>query len=262
MLYRIITMFDVYRTNILKYPLTDNEYKLIDEVWEFLEIFAKEYIYVTNYRKSTINIIREKYTLEQFYIYECILNKIFWNLRWMLFPLWIYNNFTKKEYMNYVANNYGQSDEIPSCSLLLYDMVKYKNEQDMNNKIKDVYDKHMNFYRSFINKIIMVDKQKKCILIKPMEGSSNIFSKNYFNLLTFTIFFDRDLYEKTMNDPYNTKYSEIILSEYYYQYDYPFPNLNCCVYSFGTKKDKMKRIELLYFNKNEPYDNNWFKIIK
>jgi hypothetical protein len=95
-----------------------------------------------------------------------------------------------------------------------------------------------------------------------MEGSSHIFTKNYFNLLSTMILFDRQLYEKVMRNPFYIVDHNIKLSDYYYQYDYPFPNLNYCIYSFGTKEDYLNRIKLMYYNDNNPKDKYWFKLIR
>ena len=106
-----------------------------------------------------------------------------------------------------------------------------------------------------------MDKQNKIIISKLMEGSSEIFCKNYFNLLSMTILFDRDLYEKIIRDSFDIKYLKIKLPEYYYQNDYPFPNLNSCIYICGNKREKMNRIKKMYFNTDGPIDKYWFKII-
>ena len=241
---------NIYQDKILKYPLTDNEYYNIEKAWKFLKIFKKKFMLLSDFRKYVIKKVK-KYTIEEFYLYESILNKIFWNLRWLLFPLWYDNNDREEGYNNFIKNNYNNCKEIPN-SLLLCKIEKYTDDSDLKNKLytNDVLMKD-NYYRSFINKLIIIDKKNKLLISKPIEGSSIIFSKNYFNLLTATILFSRKLYEKIMKHPYSVKYQKFIrklLDSHYFQFDYGFPNLNYCVYTFGTKKDRMNRIKKMYYS--------------
>mgnify|MGYP005846763689 CR=1 FL=1 len=251
---------NIYQDNILKYPLTDEEYIKVDDAWEFLEIFKKKFIFLSDYRDDIIKKIRAKYTIDEFYLYEKILNKLFWNIRWLMFPLWKHENINENEYYKLIKNNYNNVKELPK-SLLLCKFESYKNDQDMEYKVTNNKLFEDTYYRSFINKLLIVDKKNKQIITKPIEGSSEIFTKNYFNLLTITILFNKDLYEKVMKDPYKLKKIKIPLSKYYYEYDYGFPNLNYCVYKFGNKKDRIQRIKKMYFSK-KPQARFWFRIIR
>lgn len=91
-----------------------------------------------------------------------------------------------------------------------------------------------------------------------MEGSANIFNHNKFNLLSMYIFINRDLYERVIQD--HKQYKNIMdnLPEYYYQYDYGFPNINLCCYNFGIDEDRKYRIKKMYYEKKL---ENWVKII-
>ncbi len=257
---------DIYQDSRLKYPLTEEEYKLVSKVWEFLDIFKKRFIFISDYRKYMIRQIRKKYKIEDFYKYEMILNKMFWNLRWLLTPLWMDEDITEEEYDKQIENNYLKSKKIPT-PLLLCKFIKYRDESDLKTKIKkaNLGEGDMggmgSFYRSFINKLMIVDKEKKELILKPMEGSPDIFSKNYFNLLTSHILFSKSLYEQIMKDPFLIRRKEVPLSEFYYQYDYAFPNLNYCKYLIGTDKDRIERIQKMYYYKGEPKAKNWFKLI-
>jgi hypothetical protein len=99
--------------------------------------------------------------------------------------------------------------------------------------------------------------------MKDMEGSSPIFSKNYFNLLSVRIFTDRTLYEKVMKTPFYIVNNDITLPEFYFQYDYPFPNLNLCEWNFieSTSKTRMERIYRMYFHRENP-QRHWVKLMK
>lgn len=83
----------------ISYKLTHKEEKNIDNFWKFIEIFSNPSLHLSNnwmsiynnenkehlfsireYRQHIINNIRKLYTLEEFYFYEKILNKLLWNL--------------------------------------------------------------------------------------------------------------------------------------------------------------------------------------
>lgn len=241
---------NIYTNNNLKYPLESNEVDMLPKVWKFLEVFKKRFVFISDYRNHLVKQIQDKYTIDEFYKYEYIINKLFWNLRWGVSYVW--------------TDEKLDTDNMP-LSLLICKFVKYKDTDDLIKKVKEVksgenIDNIGSFYRSFINKLIIVDKENKELIIKQMEGSSDIFSKNYFNLLTSHILFSKKLYEEVMNNPLSIKNKDIKLSEYYYQYDYGFPNLNYCKYLIGSENDRLERIKKMYYNINNPY-KYWFKII-
>lgn len=236
-------MFDIYRDKILKYPLSDEEFNKINNVWEFIKVFDKQFIYITDYRKYLLKKIKKTYSIDEFFVYEGIVNKMFWNLRWLLFPFFI--------------NNYEGHNGIPN-ELLLCENIKFTDSNDLDKKIKNI-SLNDSYYRSFINKLIMVDEENKIIYNKKMEGSSHIFSKNFFNLYTITVLFNRKLYEKIVANPEITKKLKIELPYYYHQCDYGFPNMNYCVYSFNTNENKKERIKKMYYDYND--ERFWFRLL-
>jgi len=231
------------------YALTDDEQTHIDDAWKFLEKFKKYFIFVSEYRKYIIEEINKTYTPQQFYQYESILNKLFWNLRWKLLPLWLSPNITPSEY-----DSYTYPAEFPE-SLSMCTKQSYNDSADLLKALTQIKLKET-YYKSFINKIIIVDE--KYIYHKSMEGSSSIFSKNYFNLLTLSILFKRNLYEQVMKDPFVIKNKTTKLPKYFVQFDYGFPNMNTCAYSIGSKDDHMTRIKKMYYNGNDKY---WNRVI-
>ena len=245
---------NIYMNANLKYPISDKEYKNIDKVWELINIYNKLFVSVTDQRNYLIKNIRKKYTLDDFYYLESIIDKLFWNLRWIVFPLFIHTELSKSEYDLIINKTY---EEIPN-ELLLCDKIKYIDNVDLDKKIKDISLDSDTYYRSFINKILIIDDENKLIYHKKMEGSSTIFSKNLFNLYTMTVLLNRNLYEKVIEDPFNSQKLDIELSHYYYQYDYGFPNLNYCAFNIGNKDYKLNRIRKMYYSKNAEY---WNKII-
>lgn len=254
---------DIYKNKYLKHSLTYKEYNLLPKVWEFLKYFKKRFIFITDYRDYIIDKISDTYTSDEFYLYESILNKLFWNLRWFIFPLWTNPLISEEDYLKFIKSNYEDFERLP-YSLLLCKYQQYKTPDDLKSKLQHSFlysDTYSSYYRSFINKLIIVDQKDKVIITKSMEGSSDIFSKNYFNLLSFHILFNKQLYEKVMENPFTIRDLHIPLSQYYYQFDYGFPNLNVCAYSFGSSDNQINRIKKMYYNTDSNKAKYWYKII-
>lgn len=201
-----------------------------DKVWELLRIFSKPYVSLTVYRNYLIKKVSRKFTIDEFYECEKTIDEMFWDLRKKIDK----NNYSNKK-----------------CFIQTYD-----NSEDLDNKIHGIIDDIGLFYRSFINKLIIVDKENRKIYYKKMNSSSYIFEKNQFDLLTLTILFNRRLYEGVMSNNINIK--DIELPQYYYQLDYCFPNVNCCKYNIGSKEDWINRISKMYYSNDS---KNWFKLI-
>lgn len=249
----------IYTDSLLKYPLNNTEYKIIDKVWEWLEKFNTSILFVSDYRKKIITLMRNNYTIKEFQLYEEIVEKFFWNLRWILFPLFYYPNMKIEDYERFVKDDYNGNEELPH-GLLLCNIFHYSDKEDLKDKIEENKLLKNNYYRSFINKIFIIDKKTKRIIYKQMEGSSIIFGKNYFNLLTSVILSNRSLYEKIMRYPYNIKKQKIQLPEFYYEHDYAFPNLNYCMYKINTNEERNNRIYKMYYHKES--EKYWFKLLK
>jgi hypothetical protein len=251
---------NIYTSLKLKYPLSEEEYNQIDNVWSLINIFSKPFLYISDYREYLVKSIKKKYTAEEFGSLEIIIEKIFWNLRWYVFPLFIDGKMNKNEYNKFIENNYNNTTEIP-YSLTLCNKIHFYDEVDLDKKIKNISLNDDIYYRSFINKIIIVDNVNKVIYNKKMEGSAEIFSKNIFNLYTLTILLNRNIYESIMHNPYSIINFKLEFSRYYYQYDYGFPNLNCCSYGIGDNKYRLNRIIKLYFNMEKKDYRYWYKLL-
>lgn len=234
---------NIYSDTNLAHSLTDAEHNKIDKVWDFIQLFNKEFVFITDYRRYVIKHVQQLYTLDEFYELEHIANKLFWNLRLLLQPLWLEGNTSK------------QLDN----ALTLCDCQHYTDQQDLNNKIKDNKIFNTVYYRSFINKLVIIDKEQQIIYTKKMEGASHIFSKNYFNLLTMYIFKNKDMYERIMKNISMIQEASFDIPTHYYQYDYAYPNLNFCVYTFGSVDDRKERIKQMYYTDTK--GKQWFKLI-
>lgn len=214
----------IYNRNNLSYPLADDEIKILDDVWDFIEGFKLGFVTLFQYRNTLINNIKKKYNIDEFIKLESIAEKIFWNLK---------SKF-KKEISS--ENEYE-----------IYDWNDF-------NKIKENLEND-NYYRSFINKLVNFDYENKKIYYKKMEGSPYIFKGNKMNEYLYVIFFDRILYEKVMHDG---NIEEINLPNIYYQLDYCFPNLNLCKPFLYGKFNRIKRAQQMYYDKNS--ETNWYSL--
>jgi len=230
----------------LKYKLDKDEIGLLDETWDFIEMFNINFVYLSDIRSNIIKQIRATYSPDEFMKFESIANKLFWNLRWVMHKVWTGTDSNRLPY-----------------HLTLCKTKTYYDSEDLDNKLVKIKMKYAgHYYRSFINKIIIVDKDKRMIYYKPMEGSANIFQKNYFNLMVGSIMKDRKLYEMVMKNPSIVLRINIPILQYYHQFDYLFPNLNFCEYKIGSDDDRMKKIKKMYYNDDGKIDRYWFKLIK
>lgn len=70
----------------MKYPLSEKEKKILPNVFSFIKTFYKfnvvnpDSFSAYDYRRLIIKKIRDKYSIEEFYKYEKIMNKLYWNL--------------------------------------------------------------------------------------------------------------------------------------------------------------------------------------
>ncbi|AYV83615.1 MAG: hypothetical protein Hyperionvirus9_32 [Hyperionvirus sp.] len=226
-------MSKIYTSGNLRYRLAAEEYELIDEVWDFIRLFSRFVSYnLHQYRVQVIEEIRRLYTLERFYVLERIAEKLFWNLR---------------------------ERACKSCK------VEAEMDLAVSGSIEEVMEERDedNSYRSFVNKLVLIADvgSKPTYYYKKMEGSGLIFAKNRFNLCMGVTFFNRELYEKTMMDP--SMVNNIAEPPFYFQYDYPFPNLNYGKAFVQTEGFRKKRIGRMYFDGSVgASEENWFKLIR
>lgn len=231
--------FSVYTNESLKYPLNNNEYDKIGVVWSFLNRFMSAIISVSEYRKKLISSIREECNEDDFFKMEIICEKLLWNL------------IDKVKYL------YKDNDFCIDCIT------------DLNeNGIDEILDKFYedNSYRSFINKLILIDDTKGKIYHRPMEGSASLFKNNEMNSKVLKILAHRKLYEQIMKNP--KKIQLVETPKYYICGDYGFPNLNLGKPFIQSDNFRRKRIKNMYYNetyaKNEKLrtsENYWYKLM-
>ena len=217
---------NIYNNPKLKYCLTTEEYEKIEQTWDFINLFAFDMLTLNSYRNKIINHVKTNYEPNIFYFLEQIAEKLYWNL--------IYQ-------------------------LAYYYPVNATNIQELNmDEINEILMKE-HYYRSFINKIVNLDKKNNKIYYKRLEGSCKLFDKNNMNRTIQKIFFDRNLYEKIMNDPLILNTIETEQREFYYQMDYAFPNLNICKPFLYDQDQRIERINKMYYVPD--CQKNWFEIM-
>lgn len=213
----------------LEYSLLADEYAIIDDVFEFINIFDFLTITLTEYRTTIIDKINKKIKLNDFYLYEKISEKLLWNLK----------NKTKHLYPT-----------LANCITCSYDLT----EEGISTVLSKFYED--NSYRSFINKLVLIDDVNNKIHHRKMEGSAQIFDKNEFNLRLWVALRDRKTYESIMKKP--KRITKLLIPEYYFSSDYAFPNLNFgkpFIYSDEFRKERIKK--MYYLNESQ---KEWFKI--
>ena len=217
---------NLYINENLKFPLTNFEYDKLDDVFEFINNFYFLTYNLGKYRKKIIKIISKKYKIEEFLLFEKILEKLFWNIRYLI---------SEQNLLN-TNNDFKNSDDL---------------ETILNELYRDTY------YRSFINKLVLIDDINNTIYYKKMEGSSHIFCQNYFNLATMMALKDRTQYEKILINPKLIK--EIVCPKYYHQLDYAFPNLNLVMPFIQSDNYRLYKIKLMYYN--DDCEKNWYRLL-
>ena len=73
-------MSNPYNDKNLFFPLFEDEIKILDNVWNFLDEFREGKITRSKYRKYIIEKIKNKYNINDFYKMEIIVEKMYWNL--------------------------------------------------------------------------------------------------------------------------------------------------------------------------------------
>jgi hypothetical protein len=224
----------------MKIKLLKIEEKSLDDYWEFINIFIPHWdtskLYGPyDYRRVIIPIISKKYTIEQFYFYERVLNKMLWML------------------INHIDFDISKINKYEKCyNTSLY--KKYGKYYGIKSK------------RSFSHKTFIKDDVNN--LCYEYDDYMNIEKNNKTIRQICEIMRDRKLYElimKTNKDKVKIKIkNKVIYSNdyppYYYPCDYPFPNVNFLFYNKNNKKIWIDRINKLYYNDNK--DDEWYNFTR
>jgi len=130
------------------FSLNNSDKKNLDNTWEFIKYFSNPFGKIksfgdTNwmvrngvifgpylYRDYIVNTIRNKYTYQDFYKYEKIVNKLFWNLKRKLKPF-VKDNKTKYKIENNINDKTILINSIPVGRSFTNSYIQYN---EKNNK--------------------------------------------------------------------------------------------------------------------------------
>lgn len=208
-----------YKDDNLKYPLTNDEIKLIDEVWKFINIFRKSAISRSIYRRTIIDKIKKKYNVDEFYKLEKIVEKMYWNLFYKL-----------------------------SREIDLNPKIYIKEEFDLKDMTNKILMRNNNITQSNIKKTYIVTKNNKMIYKYDYP--------NEIDLLIYSIMINRGVYESIMTNTSSIFEIDILPYSSNIEFDYPYPNFNT-IKGFTTNNNERKsKIQKMYYDINS--EKNWF----
>ena len=234
------------------YKLDKDEKNELNNTWKFLNYFHGpllnngKYMYGTRatYRINLIKKIKKKYTYDEFYKYEKILNKLFWKL--------------KKKIEPFIKNKNTIYKKISNDTLEL-EISKNKN---------------FCLIGSITNSYIQYNENNKMwYYLKETSELDDI---------CMNIMRNKKEYEKFHNNPEEIKKYSYKTLDLYSHMNYPFPNINPMFYNENKKQYWIKKIKKMYYTKRvitkdtppffsdwmslpHPYycyDCNWYELIK
>ena len=216
-----------YNNNHNKYDFTIEELKSIDFAWELINMFNITFLTKMELREKMITYINKKYNVEEFDRLEIIIEKMFWNL------IFIVNKILEN---NFIEQTIKQKD----------------NSYDLTKQIRRIYKKNKLLCESYINKIIVFKDDK---LYYKYNYPNN------FDIIISSIMSDRIIYETIYNniDKLDINFIQSIISNINIKenFDYLFPNINTIIpFSY---KNRIERIKKYYFNNK--FDALWFQFI-
>jgi hypothetical protein len=211
-----------YDDNKLKYPLIYQELLLIGKVWEFMESLRLTTLTRSEYRKKIITRIKQKYTVDDFFVYETIVEKMYWNLHNVIFPHISHSKIFKR-----IIDDYSP--------------VKIKDKLLSRNVSDD-----SNVGESTVRKTYVLDKKLSEIIYKYKYPDD-------LDLILFSIMINRSLYETIMtnSDDISLNYLDELITEPYdnfIEFDYGYPNFNTIKPFTYSIKDRYNNINNMYYS--------------
>lgn len=207
------------------HSLSKEEIFQIDNVWNFINNFQSVSLTKSSYVKNTINKIKQLYSIKDFFIYETITEKIYWNL------------------FNVIVNK-----------VHIYETIK-ENKQINQFQLLHKLLKNSLIGKSSVKKAFVYNKKHKSYMYKYNYP-------NDLDLLLFRIMSNRSTYETILSnanitlDEINDLTKNITLS--FIEFDYPFPNLNTVKPFVYSSKERLYNINKFYYTDNAL--QNWFSV--
>jgi hypothetical protein len=200
-----------YNNNNLKYSFSENEMKIIDNVWEFINYFRETFLTRGKYRRNIKNKIRQKYSIEEFYKYEKIVEKLYWNL------------------VNKIKSEINLDQKI---------YIKRKfNLKNIENRILK---RNVKVKESNVNKTYVIT-----------DNNELIYKYKYPDDLDITvssIMINRSVYETIMSDEENIFNIDIEPYNNIVEFDYLFPNLNTIKSFVNNKNERINKISKMFYD--------------
>lgn len=198
-----------------KYALTQREILLIDRAWELLYDLSDTEISRYKYRKKIIEKVRNKYTKQEFYTLEIIIEKMYWNL----------------------------IDKIKKIFDVDPSLYKKSGKMKINTVINQIYKNNKRAKESNIRKSYIHNPKRQEIIYKYNYP-------NNLDMISSSIIIHRSTYETIMGN--QTDISDLQIEPYnnIIEYDYPYPNLNTIAPFVTDNKRRIKNINDMYYSQN------------
>lgn len=205
-------MSSAYVNNKNNYNLTEKELCILDNVWELINEFRMTYISRNKYRKNLIERIQNKYSIDEVYTLEMIVEKMYWNLVDKIkLDFDLHSNIREK---------------------YKFDLQRIRNKILQRNK----FSKESNVRKSYV-----YDENENKLLYKYNYPDD-------FDLIISSIITNRSAYETIMSNQINIINLEINPYENIVEFDYGFPNLNTLKeFALSKKTTRLQNIRRMYY---------------
>jgi len=198
---------DLYTNNNIPYRLTKKELKKIDSVWDFIYDFQESYLSRYSYRTKIFEKIKNKYTIDEFCLYESIVEKMYWRL-------------------------------INTLELSIERDSKIFTETNVSKNIeKKILITNKNIKNSSIKKTYIITDKRILYKYKYPDDLDIIASSIMINRSTYeTILLGHVNIFDLVTEPYHN----IV------EFDYPFPNISTIMYQNTDNDTRLKNIKKMY----------------
>jgi hypothetical protein len=207
-------MLNSYNNDKLKFPLSIDEIKMVDNAWNFMDIFRETFLTRGKYDRYLEKKIKMMYSIKEFYKLEKIVEKIYWNL------------------VSKIKSEVSLKPEI-----FLKERGEY-NLEDVENKILM---RNVKIKESTIKKTYIIKKNGKLLY--------KYYYPDDLDLFVSSIMINRSVYETIMSESEEIFNIEIEPYSHIVEFDYPYPNLNTIKSFVDIKEKRMEKIKEKYYSK-------------
>ena len=205
-------MLNPYNNKKLKFQLSVKEMEKIDKVWDFIDIFRETALTRGKYNRQINDKVSKKYDIKEFYQFERIVEKMYWNLVTKIKK----DIFLKPEIF----------------------LKKEYNLEEMENKILM---RNVKIKESTVKKTYIITDSGKLLYKYRYPDDLDLFVSS--------IMINRSVYETIMSESEEIFNIEIEPYNNIVEFDYPYPNLNTIKSFVDTKEKRIEKIKNLYYLK-------------